>query len=171
MLKVNLSTYEATNEPIPAFLQGLKPESLLDLSWTDPALGVQGFGWWPETYFDNRDPDTETVTGYTYSADPDTKTVTATAVIQPLTAEELAAIKRSKTPQSVTMRQARLQLLALDKLAIVDAAVPTIGPAAQVEWEYASMVERSNPLIPAIQTLLGWTEDDLNTYFIEAAKL
>ncbi|WP_395599536.1 DUF4376 domain-containing protein [Pseudomonas sp. A1437] len=38
----------ATREPLPQFLQGLLPESLTDLSWTDPALGVQGVAWWPE---------------------------------------------------------------------------------------------------------------------------
>ncbi|WP_161871352.1 hypothetical protein, partial [Pseudomonas sp. SG-MS2] len=38
----------ATREPIPAFLIGLAPESLADLSWTDPQLGVQGCAWWPE---------------------------------------------------------------------------------------------------------------------------
>ena len=38
----------ATRDPIPSFLVGLLPESLADLSWTDPALGVQGAAWWPE---------------------------------------------------------------------------------------------------------------------------
>lgn len=38
----------AIREPIPAFLQGLLPESLADLSWTDPSLGVQDAAWWPE---------------------------------------------------------------------------------------------------------------------------
>ena len=38
----------ATREPLPSFLQGLLPESLADLSWTDPALGVQDCAWWPE---------------------------------------------------------------------------------------------------------------------------
>lgn len=38
----------ATREPIPDFLVGLLPESLLDLSWTDPALGVADCAWWPE---------------------------------------------------------------------------------------------------------------------------
>ncbi|MCK8685374.1 DUF4376 domain-containing protein [Pseudomonas umsongensis] len=38
----------ATREPIPGFLLGLLPESLADLSWTDPALGVQDAAWWPE---------------------------------------------------------------------------------------------------------------------------
>ena len=38
----------ASREPIPDFLYGLMPESLVDLSWTDPALGVQDCAWWPE---------------------------------------------------------------------------------------------------------------------------
>lgn len=37
-----------TREAIPAFLQGLAPESLVDLSWTDPALGVSDCKWLPE---------------------------------------------------------------------------------------------------------------------------
>ena len=42
----------ATREPIPNFLdRSGTPEALaalLDLSWTDPALGVQDCAWWPE---------------------------------------------------------------------------------------------------------------------------
>lgn len=38
----------ASREPLPDFLYGLMPESLIDLSWTDPALGVQRDAWWPE---------------------------------------------------------------------------------------------------------------------------
>lgn len=37
-----------TRKPVPDFLVGLAPESLADLSWTDPALGVQDCAWWPE---------------------------------------------------------------------------------------------------------------------------
>lgn len=46
MIKVQNNT--ATREGIPAFLQGLAQESLVDLSWTDPALGVSDAAWWPE---------------------------------------------------------------------------------------------------------------------------
>lgn len=38
----------ASRDPLPDFLYGLMPESLVDLSWTDPALGVQNAAWWPE---------------------------------------------------------------------------------------------------------------------------
>lgn len=48
MIKVNLTTKETTNETLPKFLKGLKQESLNDLSWTDEALGVQGYGYWQE---------------------------------------------------------------------------------------------------------------------------
>jgi hypothetical protein len=46
MIKVKTQT--ATREPIPAFLLGLAPESLADLSWTDPSLGVSDCKWLPD---------------------------------------------------------------------------------------------------------------------------
>lgn len=46
MIKVKNNT--ATRESIPVFLLGLKPESLADLTWTDPALGVADCKWLPE---------------------------------------------------------------------------------------------------------------------------
>lgn len=46
MIKVENNA--ATREPIPVFLLGLSIDSLADLSWTDPALGVAGAAWWPE---------------------------------------------------------------------------------------------------------------------------
>jgi len=46
MIRVKDGT--ALREPMPSFLYGLGLESLADLSWTDPALGVQDCAWWPE---------------------------------------------------------------------------------------------------------------------------
>ena len=37
-----------TRQSIPAFLRGLRAESLFELSWTAPALGVSDCAWWPE---------------------------------------------------------------------------------------------------------------------------
>jgi hypothetical protein len=45
---VKIENGKAAREEIPDFLKGLAPESLLDLSWTDPSLGVQNAAWWPE---------------------------------------------------------------------------------------------------------------------------
>ena len=87
MIKVNLKTNKATNEPIPSFLAGLDAKTLSDLSWTDPALGVSDCVWWPETIVDNHNPDTEYVDGYEYAINKETKTVTATTIIKPLAGE------------------------------------------------------------------------------------
>ena len=48
MIKINKITSTATREALPTFLQGLKPESLYDLSWTDSNLGIQNFAWFDE---------------------------------------------------------------------------------------------------------------------------
>lgn len=45
LIKVKVGV--AAHEPLPDFLIGLAPESLADLSWTDPALGMQNCAWWP----------------------------------------------------------------------------------------------------------------------------
>lgn len=46
MIKIQNNT--PARESIPVFLLGLDVETLKDLSWTDPALGVQDCAWWPE---------------------------------------------------------------------------------------------------------------------------
>lgn len=46
MIKIQNNT--ASREPLPHFLVGLNAESLADMSWTDPALGVSDCSWWPE---------------------------------------------------------------------------------------------------------------------------
>ena len=78
-------------------------------------------------------------------------------------------------PQSVTMRQCRLQLLAIGKLADVDAAIAALPEpdksAAQIEWEYAATVERNAPLIGALGPALGLDDAQLDDLFIEASKL
>jgi len=73
--------------------------------------------------------------------------------------------------KSVSMRQARLQLLALNKLTTVNSAISTMSEAAQIEWEYATDVQRTNPLVPAMAALLGWSSTDTDSYFAEAVKL
>ena len=74
-------------------------------------------------------------------------------------------------PQSITMRQARLQLLADGLLDDVDAAVNTLGTAAKIEWEYASEIQRSNPLVLAMQMVLSWDSAMVDQFFTEASLL
>jgi hypothetical protein len=74
-------------------------------------------------------------------------------------------------PQQVTMRQARLQLVALGIYDIVNQAVSSMGNLAIIEWEYAATIERTNPFVQAMIGMLGWTTEQADTYFIEADKL
>lgn len=78
-------------------------------------------------------------------------------------------------PQEVTMRQARLALLAIGKLASVEVYINSLTDppksAARIEWEVSNTVKRDNEFVLMIGEMLGMSEQDLDTLFIEAAKL
>ncbi len=74
-------------------------------------------------------------------------------------------------PSKVTMRQARLQLAVLGVYQTVNTAVVSMGDAAQIEWEYAIDVERTNAITQAMIALLGWTEVEADAYFTAASLL
>ena len=78
---------------------------------------------------------------------------------------------RNPVPQQVTMRQARLELLKRALLDDVEAVITTAGREAQIQWEYASVVERSNPVIAIVQQQQGMTDAQIDDLFREAAKL
>lgn len=92
-----------------------------------------------------------------------------------MTAEELAALSASQVtsiPTSVTMRQARLALLSVGKLAQVNAAIAAIPDAtqraaAEIEWEYAQTVDRDSPFVQMLGTALAL---DLDTLFTLASQ-
>ena len=83
--------------------------------------------------------------------------------------DELRA--RNPVPQQVTMRQARLALLSAGLLDDVEMVIAAAGRAAQLEWEYAAVVERSNPAVAAVQQQHGLTDAQIDDLFREAAKL
>ena len=78
-------------------------------------------------------------------------------------------------PSSVTMRQARLALLAAGKLSAVAPAIAAMpSPAkeqAQIEWEYSITVERQRPFVLQLGPALGLDSAALDALFIAAAKL
>ena len=74
-------------------------------------------------------------------------------------------------PQTVTMRQARLALLAAGLLDDVEAGIVGAGTAAKIEWEYAQTVDRTSGLVPAMATALGMTELQIDALFISAGSL
>lgn len=106
MIKVQINT--ATRVPIPAFLRGLRPESLLDLSWTDPALGVQDCAWWPE---DDQSPalgEYERYGAETLTPDHDRQIVVVSRAVEPWTEAEIAehqAQRRAEAVQRIAGRR------------------------------------------------------------------
>ena len=86
-----------------------------------------------------------------------------------LWADEMRA--RNPVPQQVTMRQARLALLSAGLLDDVEMVIAAAGRAAQLEWEYAAVVERSGPIVAIVQQQEALTDAQIDDLFREAAKL
>lgn len=78
-------------------------------------------------------------------------------------------------PQSVTMRQARLALLAAGKLALVQPAIDSLSEpiksAAAIEWQFSNDVVRSNAFVSMLGAALGMSGGDLDALFVAAGKL
>ena len=90
-------------------------------------------------------------------------------------AVETALPPQPQTPQSATMRQARLALLSAGLLAAVNAAIAAMpgvaGEAARIEWEYAQTVERDSPLVAGLTAALNLTQTQIDDLFALAATL
>lgn len=72
---------------------------------------------------------------------------------------------------SLSMRQARLQMLAMGVLDDVEAAIAQAGQVAQIQLEYATTVDRDNALFQSIKTALGFTDEQEEQFFNEGSKL
>ena len=71
----------------------------------------------------------------------------------------------------VTMRQARLALLAADLLDDVEAMITQAPRSVQIEWEYATVVDRNSVLVSSIGQQLGLTTEQIDSLFLEGSKL
>ena len=75
-------------------------------------------------------------------------------------------------PSSVSPRQARLQLIVLGKIELVDTAIESLSEPdksiAKVEWEYATKYEITHPFV--VQ-MLGLLEIDKEEFFLAASRL
>ncbi len=81
----------AARDQIPAFLLGLAPESLADLSWTDAALGVADAAWWPEVDESGELAPNKKWGAETLTPDPERKVVIVKRKQVNLTSDEIAA--------------------------------------------------------------------------------
>ncbi|MFG6159622.1 hypothetical protein ACGTNG_12520 [Halomonas sp. 1390] len=98
----------AVRESLPRFLRGLSRDSLADLSWIDPALGLQGVAWWPAEDQSSPLPDdyhrygTEALT-----PDPERRVVVVVREVVPPTASEQAErLEQAKTRQRRQIEEA-----------------------------------------------------------------
>jgi hypothetical protein len=90
MIKIFPDNTTSREQP-PRFLRGLKQESLIDLSWTDPALGVQDLAWWPEEkQYTDYNPNTHRLGAETITLDHERKVAVVTHVVDTIPAEEIA---------------------------------------------------------------------------------
>ena len=78
-------------------------------------------------------------------------------------------------PTVVTMRQARLALLANGLLAQVETAIEALPSpqkeAARIEWDYSSEVHRDKPFVQSLAAALSLTPAQLDALFVQAAAL
>lgn len=70
---------------------------------------------------------------------------------------------------SVSARQMRLELLVRGLLPEVESAVKIMGAEVQIEWEYATVIERANVFVAAMAQHFGMSESDLDSVFEQAA--
>ena len=66
--------------------------------------------------------------------------------------------------------QARLALLEAGLLADVEMAVAS-NPATFLAWEYATQIDRDSPILAAVASELGLTQDQVDALFRRALAL
>ncbi|HEY8035203.1 MAG TPA: hypothetical protein VIF37_06400 [Methylobacter sp.] len=164
-------------EPVPQCLIGLPAELLADLSWLPAEVNaeqhLEGCAWWSQEILEPViDEMTQKAGSATFIPDLARKVVVVSYPILTLTPEEAAAKHRelNSVPESVKMAQARLALLQRDLLDDVNSKVATMPRAAQIEWEYETVVRRDNSLVIAMQSMLSMTDAQMDDLFVLANK-
>lgn len=105
---IKVKSTRATREPLPHFLAGLAPESLADLSWTDPALGVSDAAWWPEHDQSPTLGEYERYGAETLTPDPERRVVVVVREVVAWSAEEIAeheAAQRAELASQIAARR------------------------------------------------------------------
>lgn len=82
---------------------------------------------------------------------------------------------KDRLPSAATPRQIRLALLDAGLLDSVTAAFDDLSEPlrtkVQIEWEYATEIEKNSPLIQKLYPKLDLTEDQLDDLFVAAASI
>jgi len=149
---VSITKQPATNGPVFPAVAGLEYVWARESQY--PTNVPEFFGTCP----DDADTQVDGVLGVYLHADWET-----------MREDEMRA--RNPVPQQVTMRQARLALLNAGLLDDVEVVIAAAGREAQLEWEYAAVVDRSNQAVAAVQQQEALTDAQIDDLFREAAKL
>jgi len=82
---------------------------------------------------------------------------------------------KARLPRVATARQIRLALLDAGLLDSVQNLftdlVEPLKTKAQIEWEYATEIDKNSPLIQKLYPKLGLTEEQLDDLFVAAAEM
>ena len=89
-------------------------------------------------------------------------------VIQPLTKEE---IRLRTVPQEISQLQGKLKLSTMGLYDTVEGIVKQAGPPTKIYWQTASTWRRTSPIIADLAGQLGMSEEELDDFFINAAKI
>jgi len=73
-------------------------------------------------------------------------------------------------PSIVTMRQARIALHRAGILSTIEAALQD-NVEAQIEWEYATTVDRNSALVTELASSLGLSPEALDALFDQASRI
>lgn len=139
---------------------------------------------------DTRDVLISTIIRSVYSADAEMATInnqrsypekyteyqSFRALAKQLADTYLGITPESFVPPIVSMRQARLALLQSGMLDQVESAIaaivdPVQKMAAEIEWEYATTVERNSDFVQTLASQLGLTSDQMDGLFSLADSL
>lgn len=86
-------------------------------------------------------------------------------------APELPPPEINPVPEAVTPLQIRMAINKMGLREQVEAYVLTLSQSEQDAWEYATIVERTNPVLVNGAIALGKTEEELDQLFILASTL
>lgn len=87
------------------------------------------------------------------------------------TPEDIAEMAKPYIPQSITPRQCRIELLNRGLLDQVEVMIAGQDQATRITWEYAVLFERQNPLLLTLAENLGLSNEQIDEFFVAAAKL
>lgn len=94
-----------------------------------------------------------------------------TWTVRDKTEEEILADFKATVPQAIDMRRVRLKLDSEGRLDAVDAYVASQPNLVKIEWEYATELRRTHPMVAIMGFFFGLDEAALDQWFIDAGQI